>query len=104
MFHSIVHKIISIIAALSYKCFSVSWQKDIFGNFVYFNVHLLMPSLYCQNNYCTLYIDMIDHILHERAHYVANNTERTTKIKLVHWIWCYVENSEGHTSATAHQK
>ena len=53
MFHSIVYKIISIIAAFSYKCFSVSWLKDITGNFkfqiVYFNVHLLMPGWYCRN-------------------------------------------------------
>ena len=63
MFHSIVYKIISIIAAFSYKCFSVSWLKDITGNFqiVYFNVHLLMPGWYCQE----LHIDIIDNCMKE---------------------------------------
>ena len=59
MFHSIVYKVIRIIAAFSYNCFNVSWLKDITGNFVYFDVHLLILGWYCQE----LHIDMIDHCM-----------------------------------------
>ena len=74
MFHSIVYKIISIISAFSYKCFSVSWFKDITGNFAYFDVHLLMPGWCCQE----LHIDMIDHCMKEPI------ISPITNIKLVH--------------------
>ena len=43
---------INNIAALSYKCFSASWLKDVIGNFVYFDVHLLMPLLVLSEIVC----------------------------------------------------